>query len=199
LLGALGMAVDEAALDTELAVNWGWILTGGILSLIGGIFALISPVSATVVVVTFIACAMIVIGGFSMLGVCFIEQCYRVPSFLSGAVLLALGICMSTHIVTSMVVLTGIVAVLYMIMGIFQCSLAFANPDMPGKCSYLTSGICAILFSVIVWSAFPASSVYTLGIILGVNWVTNGLLRITLGFAGRSTAKSLMSAGGSNV
>lgn len=158
-----------------------------------------SPISATVVVVTFIACALIVIGAFSMLGVFFTEQCYRCPTFVMGATQLALGICMSRNIVTSMVVLTGIVAVLYMILGIFQCSLACGNSGMPGYCSYLTSGICSILFSVIVWSAFPASSVYTLGIILGVNWVTNGIFRIAIGFSGRSEAKTLMAAGGSNV
>lgn len=199
LLGGLSMAVDEAAFNTQLASEWGWILAGGILSLVGGIFALMSPITATVVVVTFLSCSLIVIGAFSMLSVFFVEQCFRCASFVSGAVLLALGICMSTHLVTSMVVLTGIVAVLYMVMGIFQCSVALGNPEMPNKCGYLTSGICAILFSIIVWSAFPASSAYTLGIILGVNWVTHGFLRMTLGLAGRSTAKSLMNAPGSAV
>jgi uncharacterized membrane protein HdeD (DUF308 family) len=77
--------------------------------------------------------------------------------------------------------------------------LALSNKDMSGWVSYLVSGICSILFSIIVWSAFPASSVYTLGILLGVNWVTYGCLRIVLGLAGRSTAKSLMAAGGGNV
>lgn len=94
-----------------------------------------------------------------------------------------------------MVVLTGIVAVMYMIAGIFQCAIALGNSGMPNQCSYLFSGICSILFSVIVWSAFPASSVYTLGIILGVNWITSGIFRMFLGFQGRSAAKTLMGTG----
>lgn len=198
-LAGLSMSVDEAALETQIASEWGWILASGVISFIAGVFALISPVSATVIVVAFISCALIVIGAFTMLGVCFAEQCYRLPSLLLGGAQLALGICMSTHLVTSMVVLTGIVAALYMVLGIFQCVLALGNKDMPNQCSYLFSGICAILFSVIVWSAFPASSVYTLGIILGVNWVTSGVFRIYLGMTGRSAVKSLMNGGGSNV
>jgi uncharacterized membrane protein HdeD (DUF308 family) len=170
------------------------ILASGIISLVAGIFALMSPVTATVFVVTFLSCALIVVGVFSMLGVFFTEQHYRCPTFVMGAAQLALGICMLRNIVTSMVVLTGIVAVLYMILGVFHCFLACGNTGMPGYGSYLTSGICSILFSVIVLSAFPTSSVYTLGIILGVNWVTSGIFRIAVGFSGRSEAKTLMSA-----
>lgn len=198
-MAGLGLAVDEAALETHLANEWGWILAGGIVSVIGGIFALMSPITATVVVVEFLACALIVVGAITTLGVCFAEPFYRFPSLVAGGVQLALGICMAKHLVTSMIVLTGIVAALYMILGLQQCFVALNNRGMPNQCAYLTSGICSILFSVIVLSAFPASSVYTLGIILGVNWLTTGFARIALGFAGRAQAKSLMAAGGSNV
>lgn len=168
--------------------------------MIAGVFALMSPITATVVITEFIACALIVVGTISMLGVFFVEKCYRFATFIAGAVQLALGICMSSNVLQSMVVLTAIIAILYMVLGVFQCSLALSNRDMPGWGWYLTSGIGAILFSAIVWSAFPSSSVYTLGIICGVNWVTSGFFRVALGFSGRSTAKSLMAAtGGSNV
>ena len=198
LLG-LSLAVDSAAFDLDIASEWGWILAGGILSLIAGIFALMSPITTTFIAIGFISCALIVIGGFMMMSVCFIEQCYRLTTFLVGALQLALGILMATHTLTSLMVLTSVVAVMFLLDGIFRCAVGLNNKDMSGWVSYLVSGICSILFSIIVWSALPASSVYTLGILLGVNWVTYGFLRIILGFAGRSTAKSLMAAGGSNV
>lgn len=158
-----------------------------------------SPIAATIVLAQFLACALIVIGAFSMMGVFFVEQCYRCATFIIGAAQLALGISMSTHLLTSLVILTGIMASLYMILGIFQCAMACGNKDLPGWSGYLVSGICSILFSAIVWGAFPSSSMYTFGIICGVNWTVNGIFRISLGFSGRSTAKTLMAAGGSNV
>lgn len=98
-LGGLGLAVDEAAVTTQLASEWGWNMTLGAITFIGGIFALMSPVTATVIVVTFISCALIVIGTFTLFGVCFAEPPYRLPSLFLGGIQLALGICMSTHLV----------------------------------------------------------------------------------------------------
>lgn len=180
-------------------VYFRWILASGIISVVGGIFALMSPITATVVLVEFLACALIVIGAFMMLGVFFVEQCYRCASFIMGAAQLALGICMSSHLLTSMVILTGVIASLYMVLGVFQCALACGNSDLPGWGGYVISGICSVLFSAIVWGAFPVSATYTLGIICGCNWTINGIFRISIGFQGRSTAKTLMAAAGSNV
>ena len=153
------------------------------------------------ILVEFLACALIVIGAVSMLGVLFTEKSYRCATLVMGCAQLALGIGMSTNILTSMEVLTVMVAILYMALGMFQCSLALGNRSgMPGWGMHLTSGIAAIFFSAIVWSAFPASSVYTLGIILGVNWLTNGIFRVGLGVRGRATAQSVMgSASGGSI
>jgi uncharacterized membrane protein HdeD (DUF308 family) len=199
LLG-LTLAVDSAAFDVELARDWGWILAAGVINLVAGIGALFSPTVATVIVLAFISVGLIIVGFVNLMGVCYVEQCYRVATFLSGAIQLTLGILMATHSVTSLVVLTSIVAALFMVEGIFRSVLALKNQDISGWGMSLASGICAILFSLIVWSAFPRSSAYTLGILVGVNWVLYGALRISLAMYGRATAKSLVeAAGGSNV
>jgi len=161
--------VDAAILEYELAKNWGLILSIGIINVIGGIFALISPVSASVVVLAFLTGAMIVIGFINVCGVCFVENCYRLASLLGGSFMLLLGILMATHVVERLVVLTSLVAAIFMSEGLFRSILALKNRDMPGWGLGLASGICAILFSILIISAFPRSSEYTLGILLGVN------------------------------
>jgi uncharacterized membrane protein HdeD (DUF308 family) len=106
---------------------------------------------------------------------------------------------MATHSVTSLAVLTSIVAALFLVEGVFRCILALKNRDLSGWPLTLASGVIAVAFSITVWSAFPTSSEYTLGILLGVNWITYGCLRIALAMYGRATAQSLIDSAGSNV
>jgi uncharacterized membrane protein HdeD (DUF308 family) len=139
---------------------------------------------------------MIVIGFINLCGVCYVENPCRLASFLGGSFMLLLGILMATHVVESLLVLTSLVAALFMAEGIFRSTLALKNREIPGWGLSLASGICAILFSILVISAFPASSAYTLGILLGVNWLTFGSQRIALGLMGRATAKAALQAPG---
>jgi uncharacterized membrane protein HdeD (DUF308 family) len=60
---------------------------------------------------------------------------------------------------------------------------------------YLATGIGAALISAIIWSAAPTSSSVTLGILLGINWIMYGSLRIVLAFYGRTTAHNLIEGG----
>lgn len=189
------LAVDTEELSRELAKNWGLILVVGAINLLGGILALLSPIAATVVALAFITAALIVVGCFNLLGACYHERCYKTASGLVGTVQILLGILMATHAVESLIILTWMIAVMFMIEGSFRCMLAYRNRDMTGWRSNFGSGVCAILFSLLVLLAFPSSSAYTLGILLGVNLVTFGTLRIALGLMGREIANNQIEIG----
>lgn len=200
LLGlTLALDIDAAAFDVALAKEWGYIMTAGVIQLVLGVFALFSPSAATEIILAFVSAGLIVAGLLNMCGVFYVEECYRCASFTSGAIQLVLGVLMVTHIFTSLVVLTSIVAGLFMVEGIFRCILALKNRDLQGWGMYLTTGILTLVLSVIVWYAMPTSSEVTLGVLLGVNWVIYGCLRIVLAMYGRSTAQGLIEASGLNV
>lgn len=191
LLG-MTLAIDAAEFDLAVAKDWGYIMSAGIIQLVIGIFALCSPKAISEVLLAFISVGLLLAGVSNLLGVFFVEQSYRCASFISGAIQLTLGILMLTHVFTSLVVLTSIIAALFMVEGIFRIVLALKNRDLQGWGVYLATGIGAAVFSLIIWSAFPTSSAVTLGILLGINWVMYGSLRIVLAFYGRATAQNLI-------
>lgn len=189
--------VDQDALKQELAVNWGWIVALGSLNLVGGILALCAPIAATVAILGILSFGMIFFGSINMCGVCYLEKMYKVLAFVTGLVIALLGVLMASNVAISLAVLTIIVAITYMVEGVACIALALMNRHMYGWLSVLISGICAILLSIIIISAFPTSSEYTLGILLGVNWINYGIQRIFLGLYGRSTAKEALAASSS--
>ena len=184
--------VDSAAFEMSLARSWGWIIAAGVINLIGGIMALFAPITATVALLGLLSFGMILMGTINMCGVCYLEECYRVPAFIGGFIIALLGVLLASNVARSLMVLTIIVAIAYMFEGIVRSSLALKNRDMPGWSSVLVSGICAILLSLIIIAGFPLSSLYTLGILLGVNWVTYGVQRIVLGMVGRAKANQAL-------
>ena len=151
--------------------------------------ALFCPTVASNVVLGLFTFGMIVIGIITMLEV-FTVKYFRGPAIIGGFTLLVLGFLMATNAAQSLVVMTIAVAVLYMCAGIFRIVLARRNAEMKGYMPLLVSGICAIVFSLIIILAMPRDSEYTLGILLGINWVTYGAQRIVLGLYGRATANA---------
>lgn len=188
--------IDVAALEYEISTNWGFIFAIGVVNVLGGIFALLSPTATTMVAMTFLTSSMILMGIINIFGVCYVESCYRLKSLLGGTCMLLLGILMATHVIQSMLVLSSLVAALFMVEGLFRFILAIKNRDMPGWSLGLASGICAIVFSITVIAALPGSAASTLGILLGVNWLTYGFHRIALGMRGRATANEALTGPG---
>ena len=158
--------------------------------------ALFCPTIASNVVLGLLTLGMIVIGIITMLEV-FTVKYFRGPALIGGFTLVVLGFLMATNAFQSLVVLTILVAVLYMCAGIFRVVLARKNPGMKSYMPLLVSGICAIILSLIILLALPRDSAYTLGILLGINWVTYGVQRIVLGLYGRATANAALAAANS--
>lgn len=164
----------------------------GVLNLVGGILALFCPILATVTILNLLTFGMIFLGTVNMFGFCYLEECYRIPAFISGFMLALLGVLMASNVILSLALLTLLVAIIYMLEGLVRSAIALKNRDMPGFMSVLISGISAIILSLIILAGFPASSEYTLGILLGCNWVIWGIQRISLGNMGRKTANAAL-------
>lgn len=171
----------------------GFLLAAGAVNLVGGIMALCCPTIASDVVLGLLTFGMILIGVLNLLEV-FSVKYFRGPALISGFTLVVLGIVMAANPAMSLTVMTIIVAVLYMCGGIFHVVLAQKNKEMVGYMPTLVSGGFAIVLSLIIILAMPRDSEYTLGILLGVNWVTYGAQRIALGMYGRATANAALAA-----
>jgi uncharacterized membrane protein HdeD (DUF308 family) len=82
---------------------------------------------------------------------------------------------MVSNALTSLLILTCLVAAFFMAEGLFRTVVAINNREMPGWGWYLGNVICSILFSIAVVVALPSSEAVTLGILLGRYWLTSGL------------------------
>lgn len=178
----------------ELGRVWGWVLAAGVLSLALGVAALLCPVMTSVVAIGWISLALLVVGAIHVSGLCYAEEGMKCATFAVGVAQIALSIITYRYPFGSLLALTVVVAFVFMSEGLFRISLAMRNRDalLPNsRFILLFNGACNVLFSVIVIVALPFSSLYTIGILVGVNLVTIGTARIALAI----TAKRASSAG----
>ena len=187
--------VNVNVVTVDIAKNWGWILAVGIINMMAGIFALISPTAATGVIVMLSAVTLLFAGGATMTGLCFAEDGMKAHSFILGAAKAILGLLLWFYPFGSLMTITILIAVLFMLNGVFLCSVALSNRGSPTWGWTFINGVSAVVLSIIVISAFPMSSLYTVGILVGVNLVSIGMARIAIAMKGHRAAIEHIEAG----
>ena len=161
----------------RLKTSWGWMAAFAVISLVGGVLALANPFAAT------LAATLMAGWAFAFLGVLQIIQSFQVKGWggflwaiLFGVLTLAVGLSLIFDPLAGMVSLTLLVAVLFLIMGAVKIMYAFSLRSVTGWGWVLFSGVVSLILGVMILGNFPWAAVSVLGILLGVELVSNGVL-----------------------
>jgi len=167
----------ETVTQQKLRSSWIWMAILAVISLIGGIWALLNPPAAT------LAATLIAGWTFLFLGIVQIIQSFQVkdwPGFLwallFGVLLLLAGLSLVFNPLAGMISLTLLVAALFLATGVVKVIYAFSLRPISGWGWVLVSGIVSIALAVMIMADFPWSAVAVLGILLGVELISNGIL-----------------------
>ena len=146
-----------------------------------GVLALVFPFGATFAIAVMAGWLLILAGGVTIADAFTVEG--TGPFFgelLIGLLKLALGVYLVRHPDVSMVLLTLLLAAVFVIDGAAQLALAFELRPLDGWGWLLLSGIIAIAVGLLLAAELETMSLVTLGILLGVSFLTTGLARIVL-------------------
>jgi len=78
----------------------------------------------------------------------------------------------------SLVSLTLALAVLFFVEGIFHIVTWFQVRGAPGAGWLLFDGIVTLILAVLIWRSWPASAVWALGTLVGINLLMSGFTRL---------------------
>jgi uncharacterized membrane protein HdeD (DUF308 family) len=154
---------------------------GGVAMAIVGALALLFPFGATLAIAIMAGWLLILAGGVTIADAFTVEG--TGPFFgqlLIGLLKLVLGIYLVRHPDVSMVLLTLLLAAVFVIDGAAQLALAFELRPLDGWGWLLLSAIVAIVVGILLAAELDTMSQITLGILLGVSFLTSGLARIVI-------------------
>lgn len=167
-----------------LRVRWGWIVALGTVFLIAGLVALGSVVTATVVSVAVVG-AMMLVSGFAEIVNAFSVKTWG--KFFLWAVLGALyviaGIVTFRNPLLAATVLTLILGMDLIVSGFLRIFLAMQITQGTPWGWVALSGVVTLLVGGMILAQWPVSSLFMLGILLGVDLVFAGVGWIGMGLA----------------
>ena len=170
----------------ELVQYWGWFLAFGIGLLVLGGVAVMRSVTATVASMLFFGWLLVLASGIEIAQALLVGHWAGFFAHLLAAILFGVtGLLLVTRPVISAEVITVVMAMFFLIGGLFQLigSLAMA---LPGWGWQAADGIITFALGVLVLAQWPASGLWVIGLFLGIDLIFYGGAWIALALALRS-------------
>jgi uncharacterized membrane protein HdeD (DUF308 family) len=166
-----------------LRAKWGWIVALGVVYLLAGLVALGSVVMATVASVFLVGVMMIIAG------VAEVFSAFQVKSWgkfllwaLLGVLYIVAGFVTFENPLLAAALLTLILGASLMASGVMRIILGFGMKRQSPWIWVVLSGVITLLLGLLILAHWPVSSLYILGVFLGIDLVIAGAAWIGLGF-----------------
>lgn len=167
----------------------GWILWMliGVITLAGGIVALLNPFAATLAATSLAAWVFLIAGALQLVGVFRTEGWgARFWTLIIALAFLWLGITIMANPLQGVVSLTIVAALMFVATGIAKIIFAFMIRGSGHFVWALLSGVVSLVLGIMVFTNFPSSAAVLLGILLAIELVATGVTLISFALLLRS-------------
>jgi uncharacterized membrane protein HdeD (DUF308 family) len=188
---AMSMTADKSGPQSladglkTLRGKWGWIVALGAVFLVAGVVALGSVVAATETAVLVVG-IMMLLGGAAEIIAAFGVKSWGKFLFwlLLGVLYVAAGMIAIMNPLLAAAYLTLMLGVALAVGGILRIFLAFQMKSAGGPWTWVAlSGVITFALGCMIIAQWPASSLFVLGVFLGIDLIFIGAGWITMGLA----------------
>ena len=180
---------DRADLIDAIRRNSGLTVASGVVLLLAGLLAILSPFVAGLSI-TIMVGAMLILSGISQ---CFLA--FRAGAFGKALVVLVVGVLMAvagfymvSQPVSGLAALTLILMAFLIATGVLEIVVAFQLKPADGWGIELFNGVVTLVLGVLLWRQFPLSGAWAIGILFGIKMVFSGWALIFIGRGARKLA-----------
>jgi uncharacterized membrane protein HdeD (DUF308 family) len=157
------------------------LIVEGIIFIILGILAIAMPQITTLSVAILIGCLFIVGGIVQLVRTFYFHKAGEIVwSIISALVYLAAGVILLAHPLTGALTLTLLLAIFFVIEGVAKIVLSFEMRSFGNWALLLFSGIVSIILAAIIWSGWPGTAAWVIGLLVGINLLFLGFSEIFL-------------------
>jgi uncharacterized membrane protein HdeD (DUF308 family) len=173
-----------------LRAKCGWIVALGVVYVIAGLVALSSVVLATVVSVFIVGIMMVIAGVAEVINAFQLKSWGKFLLWIAlGLLYIVAGVVTFQNPLLAAALLTLMLGVALVVSGIMRIILAFNMKEGMPWMWVVLSGVITLILGGIVLAKWPVSSLYILGIFLGIDLVFAGVGWIFVGLGLKSRAR----------
>jgi len=173
----------------SFAPSRGWLIFGGIVSIIVGLLALATPTIFSYILTQLIGAFLLVSGviGF-FLAIFGSHQHHRFLSGLSGLVRIAAGASLFLFTLSGMAALTIILAAVFLSEGVVCIVTSIRMRPNPAWIWLFLNGIVALILGGMIYARWPADALWIVGVLYGIQSIFGGATLLMLGISGSKPA-----------
>ena len=167
-----------------LSRNRSWMIAGGSLSILVGIFAISAPVLFSYVLTELIGALCLVSGVIGFCQALFgTEAAHRILSSLSAMIRIAAGSALFFFTIAGMATLTLILAAVFLVEGVFCIFTSLRMRENKAWLWLFLNGLVAFALAAMVYSRWPLDSEWVIGSLYGIQSLFSGVTVLMLGLA----------------
>jgi uncharacterized membrane protein HdeD (DUF308 family) len=171
----------------DIKKNSGITIVIGVILMLLGFLAMGSPLVAGISVAMIVG-YMLIFGGISQVAFA-VKTREGMFAIIFGALTIIIGGYMVAHPGAALASFTLFLALYFILSGIIEVLVSFQVRPVEGWGWALFSGLISVLLGVMIWSQFPLSGAWAIGILIGVRLLFRGLTLLMFGFAARNLAR----------
>lgn len=184
------MSATTAATFVKKSV--GWSIGLSVLMIAAGILAIALPMAAGIAINVLVAWLLVFSGCTHLVFAWYTRSAGGLLwELLVGALYIFIGVYLLVHPVAGLLSLTLALAIYLFFEAILEFALGFKLRPLPGSSWLLFDGILTLILAVMIWRAWPSSSEWAIGILVGVSMLFSGTSRLMLSLAARSVTSKL--------
>ena len=172
-----------------LRAKWGWIVALGVIYSVAGLIALGSVLTATVASVFIVGIMMLIAGIAEVINAFQVKMWGKFLFWvLLGVLYIVAGFVTFENPLLAAALLTLLLACALIVSGIMRIILGFSMKRGMPWIWVVVSGVVTLLLGLIILNHWPVSSLYILGLLLGIDLVFAGASWIGMGLSLRKAA-----------
>ncbi|HYZ53067.1 MAG TPA: HdeD family acid-resistance protein [Streptosporangiaceae bacterium] len=183
--------MQPADMLARVGRHWGWVLAYGIITLAAGIVALAWPGVTLLVLAVLFGIQLIVAGAFRLVAAFAVDDVTggtRVLLAMLGVLSIIIGLWAVRHVLLTLLALVVLLGIFWVVNGAIEIFTALSRREMPERGWTAAMGVLSVIAGIIVL-AYPALSLVTLAVILGIWLVVFGVMEIVAAFRVRSVGQ----------
>lgn len=159
----------------------GWFLVLGIIYIVAGVLAVASPLLVTLISVFFFG-ILLMIAGFASLIHAFSVSRWEgfAVQLLAGVLAAVMGFLLVADSASGALVITLILAVYFLVSGMFRFGFAISHPTLHHRGWLLFSGAISLLLGILIVAHWPSSALWVIGTFIGIDLIFYGFSLVGL-------------------
>jgi uncharacterized membrane protein HdeD (DUF308 family) len=167
--------------DSPVPHKPGWFLFLGIVYVLAGLMAIVTPVFVTLLSVVFFGTVLLIAGIATLIHAFWTHRWDGFAvQLLAGILASVAGFLLITDAAAGAAAITIILASYFLVSGLFRLGYGVMRASQHHRAALIVSGLVTLLLGVLIAVHWPSSSLWVIGTFVGVDLIFYGFSLITL-------------------